>query len=132
MYNSSVLLAWIARLLKRKDSPVMTVRGLSLNLSDMAVYYHENDIELTKNEMRSLVCLMKKSLCIREEIIEYLWNNNLYIDENTFYANGNRLRDKRKKMGRKTLFVPYAVWGIAYDCKGLFIEAEFWWMTGSV
>jgi two-component system response regulator protein BraR/BceR len=110
----------------------MTVRGLSLNLSDMAVYYHENDIELTKNEMRSLVCLMKKSLCIREEIIEYLWNNNLYIDENTFYANGNRLRDKRKKMGAENFICTVRGVGIAYDCKGLFIEAKFWWITGSV
>lgn len=98
----------------------------------MTVYYHENDIELTKNEMRSLVCLMKKSLCIREEIIEYLWNNNLYIDENTFYANGNRLRDKRKKMGAENFICTVRGVGIAYDCKGLFIEAKFWWITGSV
>ena len=71
-YNSSVLLARIARLLKRKSSPVMTVRGLSLNLSDMTVHYYENNMELTKNEMRILACLMKKELCTREEIIEDL------------------------------------------------------------
>ena len=53
-----------------------------------------------------------KSLCIREEIIEYLWNNNLYIDEKTFYANGNRLRDKRKKMGAENFIC--TVRGVGY------------------
>lgn len=78
----------------------------------MTVYYHENNIELTKNEMHIRVCLMKKNLCIREEIIEYLWNNNLYIDENTFYANGNRLRDKLKKMGAENFIC--IVRGVGY------------------
>ena len=38
-YNSTVLLARIARLLKRKSSTVLSVRGLALNLSDMTVCY---------------------------------------------------------------------------------------------
>lgn len=98
-YNSSVLLARISRLLKRKNSPVSIVRGLTLNLSDMTVRYGENTVELTKNETRILSCLMGKELCTREEIIEDLWNNSLYIDENTLYVNINRLREKLKKLG---------------------------------
>lgn len=98
-YNSSVLLARIARLLKRRGSPVLTVRNLTLNLSDMTVHYDNHYQELTKNETRILACLMGKELCTREEIIEDLWNNSLYIDENTLYVNVNRLRDKLKKMG---------------------------------
>lgn len=98
-YHSSVLLARIARLLKRKSSPVITVRELTLNLSDMTVHYHGDTKELTKNETRILACLMQKDLCTREEIIEDLWNNSLYIDDNTLYVNINRLRDKLKKMG---------------------------------
>lgn len=98
-YHSSVLLARIARLLKRKSSPVITVRELTLNLSDMTVHYHGDTKELTKNETRILAYLMQKDLCTREEIIEDLWNNSLYIDDNTLYVNINRLRDKLKKMG---------------------------------
>ncbi len=98
-YNSSVLLARIARLLKRKSSPVMTVRDLTLNLSDLTVRYGNRVEELTKNESRILACLMKKELCTREEIVEELWNNSLYIDENTLYVNINRLREKLKRMG---------------------------------
>lgn len=98
-YNSSVLLARISRLMKRKSSPMMTVRELTLNLSDMTVSFGGNTKELTKNETRILACLMKKELCTREEIIEDLWNNSLYIDENTLYVNVNRLREKLKQLG---------------------------------
>lgn len=98
-YNSTVLLARIARLLKSKNSSVLTVRELTLNLSDMTVSYRGNTAELTKNETRILFCLMQKELCTRDEIIEDLWQNSMYIDENTLYVNVNRLRDKLKKLG---------------------------------
>ena len=54
---------------------------------------------MTKNESRTLACLMRKELCTKEEIVEDLWSNSLYIDENTLYVNINRLRDKLKRMG---------------------------------
>lgn len=98
-YNSTVLLARIGRLLKRKSNAVLTERGLTLNLSDMTVTYENSVQELTKNETRILACLMQKKLCARDEIIEELWHNSLYIDENTLYVNINRLRDKLKKLG---------------------------------
>lgn len=98
-YHSSVLLARIARLLKRKSSPMLQARGLTLHLAELAVQYQENKQELTKNETRILACLMQKGLCTREELIEDLWEHSLYIDENTLYVNINRLRDKLKKVG---------------------------------
>lgn len=98
-YNSAVLLARIARLLKRKNNPVMTSGELTLNLAELTVGYRGEDAELTKNEARILACLMKKELCTRQELVEDLWQNNLYIDENTLYVNVNRLREKLKKLG---------------------------------
>lgn len=98
-YNSAVLLARIARLLQRKATPLLTVRGLSLHLAVLTVSYGGRTEELTKNETRILACLMKKELCTREEIIEDLWNNSLYVDENTLYVNINRLRDKLARIG---------------------------------
>lgn len=100
-YHSSVLLARMARLLKRKSSPVMTARDLTLNLADMTVCREGQVQELTRNETRILACLMKKGLCTREEIVEDLWQNSLYIDENTLYVNVNRLREKLGHLGAK-------------------------------
>ena len=111
-YNSTVLLARIARLLKRKTNAVLSVRGLTLNLSDMTVRYQNKAQELTKNETRILYCLMQKDLCTREEIIEDLWQNSLYIDDNTLYVNVNRLRDKLKQLGAVNFI--RTVWGVGY------------------
>lgn len=98
-YNSAVLLARMARLLKRKNNPMMTAGELTLNMSELTVGYRGQAADLTKNEARILACLMKKELCTRQELVEDLWQNNLYIDENTLYVNVNRLREKLKKIG---------------------------------
>ena len=111
-YHSSVLLARIARLLKRKSSPVITVRDLTLNLSDMTVYFQDKVENLTKNETRILASLMKQELCTREEIIEDLWNDSLYVDENTLYVNINRLREKLRRMGADDYI--HTVRGVGY------------------
>ncbi|PWM22039.1 MAG: DNA-binding response regulator [Clostridiales bacterium] len=98
-YHSSVLLARIARLLKRTDKAILTVRDLTLDLSNLTLVYEGRREELTKNETRILACLMKKELCTRDEIIEDLWNNSLYVDDNTLSVNINRLREKLKRLG---------------------------------
>lgn len=98
-YNSAVLLARIERLLKRKNNPLMRAKELTLNLSELTTEYRGEVLELTKNEARILACLMKKELCTRQELVEDLWQNDLYIDENTLYVNINRLREKLKRIG---------------------------------
>ena len=58
-------------------------------------------VELTKNEARILWCLMQKELCSRDELIEDLWTNGMYIDGNTLYVNIGRLREKLERIGAK-------------------------------
>ncbi len=99
-YHSAVLLARIARQLRHRDGgAVLSTRGLTLNLADLTVRFGEQKAELTKNEARILACLMKKELATREEIIEDLWVNRLYIDDNTLSVNINRLREKLRRLG---------------------------------
>ena len=98
-YHSSVILARIARLLKRTVKALLSVRDLTLDLSNLTLVYEGRREELTKNETRILACLMKKELCTRDEIIEDLWNNSLYVDDNTLSVNINRLREKLKRLG---------------------------------
>lgn len=97
-YNASILLARIARLLSRKTTTTQSVRGLSLDISSLKVSYQDKTVELTKNETRILASLMKKEVMTREEIIEDLWNDSFYIDENTLYVNVNRLREKLRQI----------------------------------
>lgn len=98
-YHSSVLLARIGRLLKDTANDNPTIRGLTLDLPGMKAIYGENDVELTKNEARILWCLMQKELCTRDELIEDLWTNGMYIDGNTLYVNIGRLREKLVQIG---------------------------------
>ena len=98
-YHSSVLLALLGRLLKDTANDNPTVRGLTLDLPGMKAIYGENAVELTKNEARILWCLMQKELCTRDELIEDLWTNGMYIDGNTLYVNIGRLREKLVQIG---------------------------------
>lgn len=98
-YNSAVLLARIGRILKITASDTLTVRGLTLDLPGMKVVFDSNTVELTKNEARILGCLMQKELCTRDELIEDLWTNGMYVDGNTLYVNIDRLREKLERIG---------------------------------
>ena len=100
-YNSAVLLARIGRILKGAAADACTVRGLTLNLPGMRAVFDGKPVELTKNETRILWCLMQKELCTRDELIEDLWTNGLYIDGNTLYVNVGRLREKLAQAGAK-------------------------------
>ena len=98
-YNSAVLLARIGRMLKGAAVDALTARGLTLNLPGMKASYAGRDVELTKNETRILWCLMQKELCTRDELIEDLWTNGMYVDGNTLYVNIGRLREKLAQIG---------------------------------
>lgn len=100
-YNSAVLLARIARILKTIASDTLTVRGLTLDLPGMKALFGGEAVELTKNEARILRCLMQKELCTRDDLIEDLWTNGMYIDGNTLYVNIGRLREKLGQIGAR-------------------------------
>lgn len=100
-YNSAVLLARIGRMLKSTSGDARTVRGQTLDLPGMKTIFDNHAVELTKNEARILWCLMQKELCSRDELIEDLWTNGMYIDGNTLYVNIGRLREKLERIGAK-------------------------------
>lgn len=111
-YNSAVLLARIARILKTTAGETLTVKGLTLDLPGMRVVFDGTSAELTKNEARILWCLMQKDVCTREELIEDLWTNGMYIDSNTLYVNIGRLREKLSQIGADNLI--RTVRGVGY------------------
>ena len=111
-YNSAVLLARIARILKTTAGETLTAKGLTLDLPGMRVVFDGTSAELTKNEARILWCLMQKDVCTREELIEDLWTNGMYIDSNTLYVNIGRLREKLSSIGADNLI--RTVRGVGY------------------
>ena len=57
--------------------------------------------ELTRNELQILACLMTHpgQIVSRADLIEALWDNQIYIDDNTLSVNMTRLRGKLTGIG---------------------------------
>lgn len=106
-YNAQVLLAHIQAVLKRayeiEESSVLVHKGLELNLLKGNVCYNGKCKELTKNELGILRLLIvnKGNIIPRDEIINELWQDEQFIDENTLNVNIVRLRKKLADLGLK-------------------------------
>lgn len=104
-YNISILLARIASLLKRAYSAdvteSMTYQGVTLHLESGKIEYENKTEELTKNELKIMAFLLKNAgkIVPRADLVEYLWDNQLYVDDNALSVNITRLRDKLKQIG---------------------------------
>lgn len=107
-FDQNVLMAKIQAMLRRtydfaESNPVMEHRGAFLNTGDNTLTYENNQIPLTKNEYRILLCLMenKGKVVSREKLMERLWATEIFVDENTLTVNVNRLRKKLDGAGLK-------------------------------
>lgn len=106
-YQVPILLARIAAVLKRtvKNDVAEEVRlhcgDIQLDLSTSRISRNGRNAELTKNEMKILYYLFKKPGVIvsREELVDYLWDNQIFIDDNTLSVNITRIRGKLEQIG---------------------------------
>lgn len=105
-FDFSVLMAKIQAVLRRTydygtQVSVLEHRGALLSKEDALLHYEGRKIDLTKNEYRILLTLMeqKGKIVSREGLMEKLWENDSFVDENTLSVNVNRLRKKLEKEG---------------------------------
>ena len=107
-YNTQILLARINALIKRaypNDSnlDIIEYNGLKLNILSSTIEYKGNGKELTKNEMKILYYLLinKEKIVSRVEIMEYLWDSSMFVNDNTLTVNITRIRNKIEEIGLK-------------------------------
>lgn len=106
-YNTAILLAKIASLLKRaypsQQNEQLTYGGAILHLESSSLEYGGRRVDLTKNELKILYYLFKNAgkICSRGDIVEFLWDNQLYVDDNALSVNINRIREKLTGIGLK-------------------------------
>ena len=104
-YNTAILLAKIASLLKRAYPAViqsdLSYQGTVLHLDSGKLEYAGQQVDLTKNELKILCYLFKHAgmICPRADIVEYLWDNQVYVDDNALSVNINRIREKLASIG---------------------------------
>lgn len=107
-FNIQILLAKIAGLLRRnqnaeKSQEKIKCNEFILNVSKSMVETEDKKTELTKNELKILhyLVLNQGKIVTREEIMNYLWESENFIDDNTLTVNMTRLRSKLEELGIK-------------------------------
>ena len=111
-YSIPVLLTRIKVVLRRMGrtaapSDIMEYGGLRLNLTKGTVSaktrikLKTETAVLTRNELQILACLMAHAgeIVSRTDLIETLWDNQIYIEDNTLSVNITRLRGKLARLG---------------------------------
>ncbi len=105
-YNIQILLAKINGLLKRnkksdKEMQEIDCDGFKLNIAERVIKKDDRKIELTKNEYTILyyLCINRGRIVSRDEIMDYLWESEEFIDDNTLSVNIKRLRGKLEELG---------------------------------
>ena len=107
-FNIQILLAKISSLLRRTsivNTEKIDAKDFILNISKSLIEKDGKEIELTKNEFKILKYLVERrdKIVSREEIMDYLWESESFIDDNTLTVNINRLRSKLEELDLKEL-----------------------------
>lgn len=105
-YNIQILLAKIVGLLKRNqnagnDPDKIDCGEFVLNTAGRIAEKEDNKVELTKNEYKILeyLVLHRQQVISRDEIMDYLWESEEFVDDNTLNVNIKRLRTKLEELG---------------------------------
>ena len=105
-YNPLILLARIEAVLKRSqrnNEVILSYEDIKLDVSKSSIIKEHQIIELSKNELKIFYYLLQHRGIIksREELMAYLWDSDMFVDDNTLTVNINRLRKKLEDIGLK-------------------------------
>ncbi|MFD1419328.1 response regulator transcription factor [Companilactobacillus keshanensis] len=106
-FSVDILIAKINALLRRtydftkNSSDIIEYNGLKLNLSNGTVEIGDQKIDLSKNEYKLLQRLLRDQgkIITREQLLNFMWDDERFVDDNTLTVNINRLRTKIAHFG---------------------------------
>ncbi len=128
-FNIQVLIAKVNALIRRlygdysnneiaKDT---TVHGITLDNAGFKVSYNKSTQELSKNEYK----LVKKFLqninqvISREELLEEIWDESSFVDDNTLTVNVTRVKSKLLELGMEDVIKTKRGVGYLFDTSSL-------------
>lgn len=105
-FDLGVLVAKVSALLRRNytyqdENLQLSHRQLVLHLSNSTVQYQDQTAELSRNESIIMQTMMRNlgRIVSREELMQSLWNDDQFVDDNTLTVNVNRLRRRIAALG---------------------------------
>ena len=110
LFNIHILLAKVNSLLRRTNSNSepknkIDAKDFILNISNSTIIKDDKIIDLTKNEYKILKYFIenREKIVSREDIMDVLWENDCFVDDNTLSVNITRLRSKLEELGLKDI-----------------------------
>lgn len=110
-FHPEVVLAKINSLLRRaygeyavtNRERIIDKNGLRLYPERLELHFQQEKVSLTKKEADILEVLMTRHPLVagREVLLEKLWDDDTFVDENTLNVNMTRTRNKLKELGIK-------------------------------
>lgn len=102
-YHPTILLLHIESILKRREHHEDTLKyqDVIVNPLKSTLERKGQTLLLSKNELGIFVYLLKQvgTIVTRDDLMNYLWDTNVFIDDNTLTVNMNRLRKKLEEIG---------------------------------
>lgn len=103
-----VLIAKIKSLLRRIENEYYNkeivkennIPNLYLDEDNLILCFNEKRIELTKNEFKIVKILLNNNRIVkREELLSELWEDSIFVDDNTLTVNVTRVKNRLKDLG---------------------------------
>lgn len=108
-FNIAVLIAKVNALVRRlygdyagsENSKDITLHGITLDNDGFKVSYDNRSEELSKNEYKLLKKFMQNTdkVIPREELLEEIWDESSFVDDNTLTVNVTRVKGKLANLG---------------------------------
>ncbi|GGH23601.1 response regulator transcription factor [Paenibacillus segetis] len=104
-FSIGILLAKINAVLRRtnhrEEESNFVLGSLKLLNDSMKLQYKDLNMDLSKNEYRLMNMFMKRAgeVISREELLEALWDEQMFVDDNTLTVNITRIKKKLNEHG---------------------------------
>ncbi|MCT4600998.1 MAG: response regulator transcription factor [Marinifilaceae bacterium] len=106
-FNNEVLIAKIKSLLRRtygdyvSSNDFIEIHGLTIDTSRLLMSFQNKEVILTNKELILLRCLVKnhEKVVSREILLEKVWDNQSFVEDNTLNVNIARIRKKLENLG---------------------------------
>lgn len=104
-FNTQILLAKIIAIMKRMNQAAITDKmncgSFVLDIGKSRLETDDRSVELTANELKIMRFLAKNKgkIVSRDDIMDTLWEDESFIDDNTLTVNMTRIRKKLQELG---------------------------------